>query len=64
MRTVLTTPYQTPSAGGYIHVAREPESRIHYEIAWDRHLPYFDQLTVGMFRPGHSRISRKARSRS
>jgi DNA-binding transcriptional regulator LsrR (DeoR family) len=35
---------------GYIHVARDRKPYT-YEIAWDRPLPYFDQLTVGMFRP-------------
>ena len=35
---------------GYIHVAREKKPYT-YEIAWDRPLPYFDQLSVGMFRP-------------
>src|SRR5919199_2461956 len=35
---------------GYVHVARERKPYT-YEIAWDRSLPYFDQLSVGMFRP-------------
>ena len=35
---------------GDIHVARERKPYT-YQIAWDRHLPYFDQLTVGMFQP-------------
>src|SRR5437588_9425939 len=35
---------------GYIHVARDNKP-FTYEVAWDRPLPYFDQLTVSTFRP-------------
>jgi predicted ArsR family transcriptional regulator len=35
---------------GYISVAREQKPYT-YEIAWNRPLRYFNQLTVGMFRP-------------
>lgn len=35
---------------GYIHVAREKKP-FTYEIAWNRPLPYFDQLKVNTFRP-------------
>jgi DNA-binding transcriptional regulator LsrR (DeoR family) len=48
---------------GYIHVARERKPYT-YEIAWDRHLPYFDQLTVGMFRPESLENLAHARSRT
>lgn len=35
---------------GYIHVRRDRKP-FTYEIAWDRSLPYFDQLRVSTFRP-------------
>jgi DNA-binding transcriptional regulator YhcF (GntR family) len=35
---------------GYLNVARERKPYM-YEIAWERPLPYFGQLTVEMFRP-------------
>ena len=35
---------------GFVRVQRERKPYT-YEIAWDRPLRYFDQLTVGMFRP-------------
>jgi len=35
---------------GYVTVDRERKPYT-YEIAWNRPLRYFDQLTVGMFRP-------------
>ncbi len=35
---------------GFVQVQRERKPYT-YEIAWNRSLPYFDQLTVGMFRP-------------
>jgi DNA-binding MarR family transcriptional regulator len=35
---------------GYIHVQRDRKP-FTYEIAWDRALPYFDQLKVKTFRP-------------
>lgn len=35
---------------GYIRVRRDRKP-FTYEIAWDRHLPYFDQLRVATFRP-------------
>ena len=35
---------------GYIHVARDRKP-FTYEIAWDRPLPYFQQLKVSTFRP-------------
>ncbi len=34
----------------YVRVNRERKPYV-YEVAWDRTLRYFDQLTVGMFRP-------------
>lgn len=35
---------------GYIRVARERKPYT-YEVAWDRRLPYFEQLTVRIFDP-------------
>jgi predicted ArsR family transcriptional regulator len=35
---------------GYIHVQRDRKP-FTYEIAWERPLPYFEQLKVGTFRP-------------
>jgi DNA-binding transcriptional regulator LsrR (DeoR family) len=35
---------------GYIHVQRDRKP-FTYEIAWDRPLPYFDELKVKTFRP-------------
>ena len=35
---------------GYVRVARDRKP-FTYEIAWDRSLPYFDQLKVNTFRP-------------
>lgn len=35
---------------GFVQVQRERKPYT-YEIAWERRLRYFDQLTVGMFRP-------------
>jgi len=35
---------------GYVRVNRDKKPYT-YEIAWDRSLPYFDQLTVATFRP-------------
>lgn len=35
---------------GYISVQRENKP-FTYQIAWERPLPYFDQLTVSTFRP-------------
>lgn len=35
---------------GFVRVHRDRKPYT-YEIAWDRSVPYFHQLTVGMFRP-------------
>lgn len=35
---------------GYVRVRRDRKPYA-YEIAWDRSLPYFERLTVGIFRP-------------
>lgn len=49
MRTVQRHLTELENAG-YIHVTREKKP-FTYEIAWDRPLPYFDQLKVNTFRP-------------
>jgi DNA-binding transcriptional regulator LsrR (DeoR family) len=35
---------------GYVHIQRDRKPYT-YEVAWQRRLRYFNQLTVGMFRP-------------
>ncbi|GAC1469465.1 MAG: hypothetical protein PVSMB7_18780 [Chloroflexota bacterium] len=35
---------------GYVKVRRDRKPYT-YEVAWERTLPYFEALTVGMFRP-------------
>lgn len=35
---------------GYLRVVRDRKPYT-YDVAWERSLPYFEQLTVGMFHP-------------